>query len=249
MKKQKQIINLSEFRTRDGNSQNAEDGIIIKLFELCKINSGFLVEIGSWDGIYLSNMRTHYQRNPEFKTMQVEASHERFQQLVKCGLPWNENNIFLNLNVEPNGENGLNAIFDKYIPEKETLALLSIDIDGPDLKVFQALDIKKYRPAVVIIEHENWQSPASLTSLESEFKKRGYNIVYCTGNFIFIDEKYGIKNTESINKLVKKSGNPEFMHYFKEITEFQYREYVHASERGENIFIGLCGEQNIEFKK
>lgn len=48
------IGGLIKYRTHK-YSQNYEDGMLKELLEKQNINNGFFVDIGSWDGVYLSN--------------------------------------------------------------------------------------------------------------------------------------------------------------------------------------------------
>ncbi len=203
-------INLSEY-SKNNYSQNGEDGIVEKLFELLNIKDGFLIEFGCWEGTYLSNTHYHANKNPAFKRLLIEEKKERFDELV-AKIPWTENNILLNLKVEVSGENSLNKIFSKY--NIENVALLSIDIDGGDLDIFKSLDTKKYRPAIVIIEHGLWKNKISLNSLNKAFSDKGYALVCVTGNCIFVDAKCGIKAQETIHGLIKNSGFPEYVAHF-----------------------------------
>ncbi len=56
-----ETINLSNYRI-NYFSQFGEDGVIEKLFEIAGINTGYLVEFGAWDGIYLSNTYYHFKK-------------------------------------------------------------------------------------------------------------------------------------------------------------------------------------------
>lgn len=242
--KQKTKINLSEYRHQIF-SQFAECGIIDKLFDIMNIRSGWLVEFGAWEGLYLSNTANQRQKNNSFKNLLIEPDTDRFKELTE-NVPWNDNNILLNCYVELEGENSLNSIFKKYVGS-EQISLISIDVDGLDLEIWKSLDVTAYRPAIVIIECGNWQDEQKLNELNEIFSNRHYNLVYVTGNFIFVDAVYGIKSTETIHQLLRKSGNPENLQYFREITEEQAKAYYDRAHAGENIYMKLCGPQEIEF--
>jgi hypothetical protein len=55
-KSQRKRDGLIKF-SRDNTSQNGEDGIIAKMFELLPPSSSprFCVDVGAWDGLHLSN--------------------------------------------------------------------------------------------------------------------------------------------------------------------------------------------------
>ena len=248
-------FNLSQFRTNNF-SQNGEDGVIEKLFEILEINSGYLVEFGAWNGVHLSNTRHHYAKpDNKFKTVLIESSPDRFSELT-ANVPWNDNNILLNLEVKKEGESSLNQIFKKY--SVKDIALLSIDTDsGDDLSLFESLDttaIEGFRPKVVIIEFAKWKSPQALNKLVSTFEFKGYSLVCVTGNFIFIDDEHAldlglvIKSKDTVHKLIRKSGSPEYMHYFKQISDERYEE-LKKQLPGKDIHVSLAGEQIISVDK
>lgn len=59
---------------RDVYSQNGEDGIIEHIFEKLGINGGVLLEIGAWDGFYLSNTANIWSKNKNFKSVLIEST-------------------------------------------------------------------------------------------------------------------------------------------------------------------------------
>lgn len=237
-------LDLSKFRN-NVHSQFGEDSIVEKLFELLKINSGFLVEIGCWDGIHLSNTLYHRKQNTNFKTCLIEVDTDRFNQLTQ-NFAWNDNNIMLNIEVKAIGKDSLNAIFSQYI-KSEPISLLSIDIDGQDIELFESLDTDIFRPAIVIIEHGKWKAIQSLNKLVKTFADKGYNLVHVTGNFIFVDDQYNIKAKETVHKLIRKSGNPEYMFHFGKISQEQYDQYVGMGNEVD-IFTRLAEPQIIEIE-
>ncbi len=46
----------------------------------------------------------------------------------------------------------LSLVLDKYMPEGEKISVMSIDVEGEDMKVLQSNDWNKYRPKVILIE-------------------------------------------------------------------------------------------------
>src|SRR3954469_17298706 len=58
-------------------SQSGEDGIIARICELYSITSGRAVDVGSWDGVYLSN--TAALRKQGWATCLIEADPEKHQ--------------------------------------------------------------------------------------------------------------------------------------------------------------------------
>jgi FkbM family methyltransferase len=56
----------------------------------------------------------------------------------------------------------LTSVLDEHVPKGTAIDLLSIDVEGIDLEVLQGLDIRKYRPKLIIIEAHDF----SVVSLE-----------------------------------------------------------------------------------
>lgn len=214
-------LNLSEYKFNYA-SQFGEDGVIKKLFELMKIDYGFLIDVGAWNGIYLSNTLYHSENNNKFSRILIESNKDRCGHAEIFNCP-DRDCIYdvINCKVEKDGDYSLNNILDRSFspllltPNEINIALLSIDIDGNDVDVFESLDTTKYRPAIVVIEEGRWKDVNALTNLESIFNKKGYNLVFITGNFIFVDRKYGIKAKDgNIHYLIRVSGFPEYAEFF-----------------------------------
>jgi FkbM family methyltransferase len=65
--------------------------------------------------------------------------------------------------------------------------LLSIDTEGTELDVLETIDLRKYAPAIIIIEWNTWDGQInSKAAIESYFATRPYTLVLCTQcNLIF----------------------------------------------------------------
>ena len=140
-------INKYEYRKF---SQNNEDGIIeyiLKKTELKKIN---FVEIGF--DFYENNSLNLFKETE--KGLLIDADHD------KCFLMKAIIFIFYffkNIKVE-NSRVNKNNINDLIIKKfgNDKVDILSIDIDGIDLYIFEALDI---RPKIIVIEYNFWLGP------------------------------------------------------------------------------------------
>lgn len=126
-------VNLSEYQKRV-KSQSGEDGIIEAVFRLIAPKTKFYVEFGAADGEWLSNtwnLRNNYGWTGLLMDSDKSAT-DRSNGLV---------------HLEEINSKNINHLFEKYnVPEN--LDFISIDIDGDDLYVFDALD-EKYRPILV----------------------------------------------------------------------------------------------------
>jgi hypothetical protein len=181
-------------------SQYGQDGMLEAIFERIGTHNKFFVEFGSngrddsggntaylrrfgWSGLLLDRSATPYNE-PSVKQYDVKIA------LVRAD---NINALF--------ASHGVPAVFD----------LLSIDIDGQDFHVWNAIDDARYRPRVVVIEsashirppldlvqkydpYYSWDgsynSGASPTALAALGKKKGYTLVGMTGpDLIFVETR------------------------------------------------------------
>jgi hypothetical protein len=155
----------------DHTSQNGEDGIIDRIFQLlpvtdcssCNKLRRICVDVGAWDGMHLSNTHSLLDNNigPNWRGILIEADPDKFQQLSK--LYEGTDNILLNVNIsvmDPQcNPYSLHNILEKRLSiAMDTRAnfdidFLCIDIDGPDYYVLSdMLLLTQYRPIVICIE-------------------------------------------------------------------------------------------------
>jgi len=162
-------------------SQNGEDGILTRLFELLGVTNRFFVEFGTGPDGRERNTRLLEQQGWSGLLMDVAADarapHIQKEQIT--------------------AEN-INALFARYEVPAE-FDLLCIDIDGNDYWVWKALN-ERYRPRVMVLEynaaipasesktiaydpHFRWSRTdyfgASLRALAKLAAVKGYKLVYC----------------------------------------------------------------------
>ncbi|UCH23877.1 MAG: hypothetical protein JSU83_12035, partial [Deltaproteobacteria bacterium] len=138
---------LNEFQN-NVTSQNGEDGIIAKIFEIIPDKNKWCVEFGAWDGKLYSN--TYNLINQQsYSAVLIEANPSKFQALIKT---YQENKKVIPINAFVGFESKNNL--DTHL-EPTTIPLdfdlLSIDIDGNDFHVWKAS--QHYMPKVVVIEY------------------------------------------------------------------------------------------------
>ena len=196
----KQNIWLNEFG-RNVTSQYGEDGIIEKILEVIGENDKWCVEFGSWDGRKCSNTYNLISVK-EYSAVLIESNPKRFKDLVKT-FEGNEKVILINAFVGFEKDDGLDAIL-KTIKIPINFDFLSIDIDGNDYHVWEA--IHDYKPKVVVIEFNptipktvefiqprdlHVTQGSSLLSIDKLAKSKGYELVSTTKtNAFFVDSKY-----------------------------------------------------------
>lgn len=194
---------------RNINSQEGEDGIIEKVLEILTDKNRWCVEFGAWNGMHLSNTY-NLVKYKGYSAVLIEGNRKRVQYL--------RNNFKDNNNVYPihafvgfEENNSLDSLLGTTSIPLD-FDLLSIDIDGNDYHVWEA--IKHYRPKVVAIEYNptipnpvDFVQPkdmrvtqgSSILSIDKLAKQKNYSLVAATRlNAIFVDNKYfdlfGIKN-------------------------------------------------------
>ncbi len=237
------------------NSQHGEDGILKAIFDKIGTTSKYAVEFGGWDGIYLSNIRELIVRRG-FAGLFIEGDRERAEKLrsnyadyprVACV------EAFVGFRT-----NTLDSILrDNHAPEQ--IDVLSIDIDGYDYHVWDAL--QDYRPRIVIIEYnpsipndivvinphkEDIFTGSSAAALVELGRRKGYSLIAVTQtNLLFIvNEEYDkleiwdneLSELRSVDRL---SDGRYFQTYDKKIVLTGHNAYIwsgEAFEGGENKY-------------
>ncbi len=196
-------------------SQNGEDGILSKIFQLVEPTSRYCVEFGAHDGITTSN--TYLLRMQGWNCLLLDRMFE---------------NPDFNLHKEFITAGNINDLFTKYNVPSD-LDLLSIDIDYNDFYVWKAIDNHKFWPAVVVIEYNATHLPdqdnvvkylpyycgdgcnyfgASILALYNLGRSKGYSLVYAEKagvNLFFIrddilaEKKLSFKDMNNPEKLYR----------------------------------------------
>jgi len=133
---------------RNVTSQYGEDGIIARIFELIGARNKWCVEFGASNGQYLSNT-WDLIHNQEWSAVLAEGNEGRAARLAEH-YAGRVGEVFVWPGfVGWHDSNSLDAILSET-PIPRDFDLLSVDIDGNDWHVWQA--VAGYRPRLVIIE-------------------------------------------------------------------------------------------------
>jgi hypothetical protein len=182
-------------------SQNDEDGIIREIFRRIGTTSKTFVEIGAGNGLENNTVSLLFE---DWKGLWIEASPQHVEKIERC-LPETIKRGGLALVQARVTKANVNELISSFVRKAE-LDLLSIDIDGNDWHVFNA--IKGMQPRVVVIEYNakfvpplefcmdydeehQWVGDdcygASLKFLEVRMAEKGYALVGCnlTGSNAF----------------------------------------------------------------
>ena len=168
-------------RSRDGliryakdiTSQNGEDGILERLFELLPNSSTrWCVDVGAWDGQHLSNTHTLLVER-QWKGVLIEGDASKFAELSALHTPLH--NICLHRMVSgrsPDDPHSLVQILQSVPDLPHDLDFLCIDIDGADYWLLHDLfHHSEFRPQVVCIEF-NPTMPDDLIYIPSRVQDR-----------------------------------------------------------------------------
>ena len=185
-------------------SQHGEDGVIQALLKHIPVKHRFVVEFGAYDGEYMSNSR-HLIKDHGWRALLIEADPRFYKQLSRRY----RNNPNVSLMNEFIYKENINELF-KHGGVPRDFEVLSIDVDGPDYYLWQALT--EYQPKIVIIESnpsfpagEHYVVPedqirqlggtsregASLQSFYELGRQKGYHLVYIElsgANLFFIHD-------------------------------------------------------------
>lgn len=176
------VINLSDFE-RHVFSQNGEDGILEKVFEVLGIlNEGHYVEFGV-EQENESNTR-FFREKYDWKGVSIDNHYQ---------------NEAINLYKETITAENINALLEKYDAPEE-FDLLSMDLDYNDFHVWQAMD-SSYSPKVVIIEYNAVHLPSEDLVVVYDETKGWDGTNYFGGSLLAFsrlaaDKGYSLVNTD-----------------------------------------------------
>ena len=171
-------------------SQYGQDGVLENLLSRIKpLNEIKALEVGGWDGVYLSNI-CNLAKNFDAYCIFIESNKEKFDQILinhKAGI--NKKKVFaFNSFLTATGSTSAAGFLKKA--GFNDLDFISIDVDGMDYFIFRDLGIS---PKVVLIEYNQTFHPnvefiqsedpsvnigASSTAIGKLAIKKGYSIVH-----------------------------------------------------------------------
>lgn len=196
-------------------SQNGEDGVLQKIFDIIGVTNKYYVDFGAGNGHYASNVK-YFKEAYGWEGLLLEG-------IRTAGDP--------SINLHPafiTAENICDIFKQHNVPSE--FDLISIDIDGNDFYVWQALSAQ-YKPRVVVIEFNRcfnydedkvmaydanyrWDSSeycgASICALYNLGRSLGYSLVYqesSGANLFFIRDdaleqaEITFKNSNDVAKL------------------------------------------------
>ena len=190
-------------------SQNDEDGILQEIFKRIGVSNKVFVEFGVGDGL---ENNTLYLLLQGWHGLWIEGNKSNHKKIARGLQPILKRKQLQLAHAFINRDN-INKIIANHIHEPQ-IDLLSIDIDGNDYHIFDALHRNGVMARVVIIEYNAKLRPpllfcvdydaqlywrgddyfgASLKFLEIEMHKKGYSLIACSLSGV---NAFFIKNDE-----------------------------------------------------
>jgi len=200
------LVHELEQAERSVYSQHGEDGVIQALLKHIPTKHQYAVEFGAYDGEYMSNSR-HLIKDHGWNALLIEPDPRFYKKLHQ--LYRNTPRVTM-LNEFIYKEN-INSLFKRAAVPKD-FDVLSIDVDGPDYYLWQALT--EFEPKIVLIEHNPGFPPgvkyivaeedafrlsgtamegASLQAFYELGRSKGYHLVYIElsgANLFFVHDSY-----------------------------------------------------------
>jgi hypothetical protein len=181
---------------RNVTSQLGEDGLIERIFQIIGIANKWSVEFGANDGRHVSNT-WNLIHNMGWTGVLIEGDSNCLPQLHENCKDVLERTRIVEAFVGIEGDYTLDAILTR-LDAPNDIDLLSIDIDGDDWHVWNA--VKIFRPRVVVIEFnptidndvlfvQDYRSyhGSSLSAMIELGKAKGYELVAATDfNALFV---------------------------------------------------------------
>jgi hypothetical protein len=174
-------------------TQNGEDGIIARIFDVIGREHSTCCEFGAWDGIHLSNCRQLILNG--WRGVMIEGDPAKYADLVRT-YAGNQRVHCINQFVDA-FDNSLSSILNRI--DLREIDFLSIDIDGLDYEIFAGLDIA---PRVICVEVNAGHNPRGteciprdlaggnigqpLGTFSATAKAKGYGLVGYTGNAFYV---------------------------------------------------------------
>ncbi len=193
---------------RNVTSQNGEDGIIARIFEILPPANRWCVEFGAHDGRHASNT-WDLIRNQGWTGVLIEADRARFELLNETFRDMPQPPHLVHAFIALEGETSLDTLL-AGVGAPTAPDLMSIDIDGDDWHVWHSLRL--HRPRVVVIEFNPTIDNdilfvqdygafhgSSLLAMIELGKEKGYELVAATDfNAFFVErelfERFGIED-------------------------------------------------------
>jgi hypothetical protein len=158
---------LIDYR-RQRITQNGEEDIIARIFEVAGAGNRFCCEFGAWDGIFLSNTRSLVLDG--WSALLIEGDPQKFRDL-RANYAGNAD-VAVECAFVDSGDNSLARILERKGLAQRRLDFLSIDVDGGDFDHFSALDRLPSLPRLVLVEVQPEHGPHRLEMVPDDIARQ-----------------------------------------------------------------------------
>lgn len=148
-------------------SQAGQDGILREIFSRLGIRRGTFAEFGAWDGCFLSNCRLLFEQG--WSGLFIEADPVKFDELRRNYL--GQASVCC-VHDEVSAANPLDAILARRTG-LQAVDFVSIDVDGRDLEIALASNLRRIGAKVVLIEGGFNFDPRLQAPVPMEVAERG----------------------------------------------------------------------------
>jgi FkbM family methyltransferase len=248
-------------------AQNFEDVILWRALK--QIEQGFYVDAGAqdpdvesvtrafyergWSGINIEPVDEYYNRLVDVRSrdvnLKIAAGREPELRTLYCFPGSGLSTLDAEISARHQAE-GLTAkeivvpvfTLNKVIEDSgaPTIHFLKIDVEGAESEVLGGLDLKRFRPWIIVVEaNEPNFTKAAQGEWESNITKRGYGFAYFDGlnRFYVADEVSELKSRLAVP--------PNFFDDFVRASEWAYREKA-ANLEQELVGVRLQARENVE---
>lgn len=199
----KYSVKILQSKRKAHFSQSGEDGLLEHVISCLPKTDRWCVELGAWDGKHLSNT-FYFLSRKGYNAVLIEADPQKYEQLRENMK--NYEATCVNSMVGFVGDSKIDNILART-PIPKDFDLLSIDVDGSDYHIWQAMI--EYKPKVVIVEINIRDKPrvdriningapvvwgvsgTSIKSMTELAKSKGYSLIAnVAANAIYVRSEY-----------------------------------------------------------
>jgi isopenicillin N synthase-like dioxygenase len=222
---------------KDNTSQNGEDGIIERIFQLLPNppnSTRYCVDVGAWNGRHLSNTYSLLvSPGSNWRGVLIEADQERFKELHQLHDPLNNICIYATVSSALISEASLVSLLQQHANHlPKDFDFLCIDVDGIDYWLLHDL-WKVYRPKCICIE-ANPTMPNDLIYIPARNDAIRHGASLAALVELAEDNGYVLVETTIYNAFFVQRESYE--EYFKELVPNTSIEALHESTMGTSIY-------------
>jgi len=207
-------------------SQFDDDGLIQYLIKNIRIDNKIFIEFGVED--YEESNTRFLMMNNNWQGLVMDGSNDNIMKIRKAGYFWRYDLMAKSVFIT---RENINVLLEEY--GAQDIGLLSIDLDGNDAHILEAIDMKTLNPSIIIVEYNSIFGKeraisvpydksfirrekhysglyygASLRALSHMAKEKGYALIGCNS---FGNNAYFVRNDLINESVMEKSVEEAFV--------------------------------------